>query len=91
MKKMYRATFGWSKKVEEFEVSKESDSSVWLMTERGNECRELKITQNHCWYDNKEDAYSRVKTSFEEKINSLERQLKMVKNDYSDFCTSNGI
>jgi hypothetical protein len=74
-KKMYRADFGYRNDVKEFEVFKESESSVWYRTERGTEDRQLKITTTHHCFDSKEDALDKLNGVFLSRIKQAEYQL----------------
>ena len=57
---MYKADTWIKYGVTEKEIVKETDKSVWFI-DRGVEARELKETNNHKYFENKEDAERHIR------------------------------
>ena len=75
MKIMYKADTWIGYKVTEKVITKETDKSVWFF--RGNvELCELKETNNHKYFENKEDAERHIRDFLLEEIRRAESRVQ---------------
>lgn len=74
MKVLYRADIWLKYNVTEIQVVRETDKTVWYCDSRGRSIQELKETNNHKYFDNKEDAERHVRYFIIKEIERAERQ-----------------
>jgi hypothetical protein len=73
--KKFRANYGT--KIEEFEITKETDKQVVYTNEMGCETREAKVSDCASWHNSKEDAVnfliSKEQAKIDEKLKQVQR------------------
>ena len=84
MKTMYRATT-YLDRIEEYEVVKISEKSVWFKSEKGNQITERLSTQYCSWFDSKHEAFGWKEGILLEKVKTSERLLNNSLQNLSDF------
>lgn len=75
---MYRI-MSYSTKIEEREIVKVTDKSVFYLNSRGREDRELKCSNYYKWFDTREDAVETLKKRISLAIESHEANIIQLK------------
>lgn len=76
--KMYRI-LSYSTEVEEREIIKVTDKSVFYITSRGREDRELKCSNYYKWFNTREEAVEALKKRISDTIASHEANIVRLK------------
>lgn len=84
MKTMYKATT-YLNKIEEYEVVKISEKSVWFKSEKGNQFTERLSNQYYSWFGSKHEAYEWKEKKYLEEVNLCEVALNRSLQKLSDF------
>lgn len=81
---MYRTTYGI--KLEEFEVLKSTEKSIWFINKSGKQDRELRHTDSYQWHETKQAAidfllkkYIGEKKRLENRIAQVSEQIEAIK------------
>ena len=86
MSKIYRIST-WSSKIDEYEIVKLTDKSVWFLNSEGKEQRELLKTERTAWFESINDAIDWKKSKLEFEQDTLNYYQKKL----DDFLSSNNI
>jgi hypothetical protein len=71
--------------IDEFELVKSTEKSVWLLLDNGNIQRNLKITAAYMWFDSKEEAYKYMEDRMHQEIYYAQRSLTFYSKKLKDF------
>jgi len=75
----------WDNSIHEYLVIRTTDSSVWYSWEHGSSTRELKNTNDHAWFDTKEEAYRCIENKIIAEIRWKEREISSLRNNLEKF------
>jgi len=85
MRTMYRAG-GWGNNlIEAIETIKETEKTVWFMSDRGRECREAKQSSYQNWFNTFKEAKDFLMGKKQSKIDGLRRQLEVAKSEFGNL------
>jgi hypothetical protein len=79
MATMYRTRHFEDVKIEEFEIAKSSEKSVFYFKQNGSVDRELRYASYHTWHESKQDAITYLKNRLMSRIERLEDQILKAK------------
>ena len=84
MFKVYKNNYNNS--IHEYIVTRTTDSSVWYILENSDyTSRELKSTNDHAWFNTKEEAYKFIENKIIAEIRWKEREIATLRNNLEKF------
>lgn len=90
MSKIYRISM-WSSQIDEYEIVKLTDKSIWFLNSEGKEQRELLKTERTAWFESKNDAIEWKKSKLEFEVELKQDTLNYYQKKLDDFLLSNNM